>query len=113
MVFSELTTAGLEAAFEKIPTVFIGSNQSPRFITTFRVFQFSFAKDLFNHFLVVKIDSKADSRKLTQMFNQIIDGRFRNLFDSSENFYLPKKLSFFAEAFDYSKWEFDSNKLST
>jgi len=108
LVFSELTTAGLEAAFEKIPTIFIGSNQSPRFITTFRVFHFSFAQDLFNYFPIIKLDSKSDSQKLTKFLNKFIEGRFRNSLDTNENFNISKKLTFLAEAFDYDKWESES-----
>jgi hypothetical protein len=101
LVFSELTTAGLEAQFRCIRTYFIGSHASPRFLDSAAGYNFPFAQPI---------------KKSKNFFNLSIKKDFYRLVDSLTNLsvndlgsygtldYL-ENINFYAEPFDFAKWE--------
>jgi hypothetical protein len=105
IVFSELTTAGLEAAFEKLPVIFVGSNKSPRYLTTYKAFQFSFGKDLLEDFVVLDLGLKSSLHILTNLFDKLFKYKQDNYANNYQNRFGSRKLSFYAEEFNFHKWD--------
>lgn len=55
IVFSELTTAGLEAAFSGIPTIFLKSRKSPRFMDMSRYYRYAFSSEIKDFFFIIDL----------------------------------------------------------
>lgn len=70
LILSELTTAGLESAFRRIPVVFIGSNSSVRFLDSMAGYNYSFAKPIKLYFELINLSKKADVNKLTNILQE-------------------------------------------
>lgn len=101
LVISELTTAGLEACFREIPTFFIGSHSSKRYLDSARAFNFSFANDLVKDGLYTNLSRyngvEQFSRKLSLLMNQKI-----NNLTLKEN---KLDIDFYSEIFNFEFWE--------
>jgi len=71
-VISDCTTAALEAIFAGLEVIFIGSRNSPRYIDTMKIYNFSFSKDLYSFFPVINLSSFFSTKKLKNKANEIL-----------------------------------------
>lgn len=108
LVVSELTTAGLEAKFRGIRTYFVGSHASPRFLDSAAGYNFSFAQPIkeSKNFFNLSIN-KDFNRLVGSLANLSVNdlGGYRTL-DYLEN------INFYAEPFDFTKWNSLINELN-
>jgi len=100
LVISELTTAGLEACFRQLPTIFIGCNKSEKFLDSVRGYKFSFAEDLILEGLFVNLNRRHDFYKFVTIFSQLLTG----LGDTAEISVHLSNINFYAELFDFDAW---------
>jgi len=102
LVISESTTAGLEAAFQLKPIIFIYSKRSKKYVDTKRSYKFSYASDLKKYFSVIDIDSKTSEKVLALEINNLILNSELN--DAKMNNRLVI-LDYFGKPFDFSIWK--------
>jgi len=103
LVFAELTTAGLEALFRNIPTFFIGSHKSPRFLDSASGYNFSFAQPIKKSTRFFNLSLKSDMNKLSEALSSVhLLSEFKNYQAMPE-----EELEFYAQNFDFLQW----NKL--
>jgi len=100
LVISELTTAGLEACFRQLPTIFIGCNKSEKFLDSVRGYKFSFAEDLILEGLFVNLNRKHDFYKFVTILSQLLT----ELGDTVEISIHLSNVNFYAELFDFDAW---------
>jgi len=104
LIISELSTAGLEAAFRGIPVLFIFSSKSPKRLDSKRSLKFTYAKDLYRFFQVINLED-SDAIKL---FGQYLQNIFILKHQSEYNPELVNQkfseLKFLAEPIDLNKW---------
>ena len=97
LVFSELTTAGLEAAFSGIPTIFLKSRKSPRFMDMSRYYRYAFSSEIKDFFFIIDLtDSELNSK-----YVNVIESFFcqKNL-----NHFNALDISYFGVPFKNVKW---------
>ena len=104
LVISELTTAGLEAAFRKIPVIFIGSNASIRFLDSMAGYNYSFAESIPIAFNLINLSKKTDLDLLEKLIYSLI-----YLNDETHNFESKlllneSNLELFGKPFDLNIW---------
>jgi hypothetical protein len=75
LVFSELSTAALEAATRFIPVIFISSNRSPRYLDTRRGYLFPFAYDLQLYFDVIDLSSSKSVKFLSEAIERNLNSK--------------------------------------
>jgi hypothetical protein len=104
LVISELTTAGLEAAFRKIPVIFVGSNSSIRFLDSMAGYNYSFAKDIPLLFNLINLSKETDLELLKKLIYSLI-------FLNDETYNLKSKLllndsdlELFGKPFELNLW---------
>ena len=102
LVISESTTAGLEAAFQIKPIVFIYSKKSKKYVDTKRSYKFSYASDLKKYFSVIDIDSKNSEKVLALEINRLILNSELNEAEVNNQLVI---LDYFGKPFDFSIWE--------
>jgi len=108
LVFTELTTAGLEAKFRNIPTFFIGSHASPRFLDSAAGYTYPFAQQIKNSKSFFNLSYKKDRLRLvTQLFEFKINRNLKQRFLNQN-----EDLNFYAEPFDFLKWNNLIDKIS-
>jgi len=104
LVVSELTTAGLEASFMKIPVIFVGSNASARFLDTMSGYKYSFANIIPRYFNLVNLSKASDldifQTLITSLLaedNKTVNYKLKLLVQDSD-------IKFFAETFNSKIW---------
>jgi len=108
LVISELTTAGLEAQFRNIPTFFIGSHSSPRFLDSAAGYNFPFAHLIKESDFFFNLSVEKDINRLINGLHNLSDNHLRN----DKALELSEKINFYAEPFNLTKWNILINKLS-
>jgi hypothetical protein len=103
LVFSEITTAGLEAAFSGIPTIFVKSKKSPRFLDTRRCYKYAFSSELINFFYI--IDLTEFKSNYVDIIKSIFSQKILNQHDDLN-------ISYFGVPFEYRKWNEISKSLN-
>jgi len=102
LVISESTTAGLEAAFQLKPVIFIYSKKSRKYIDTKKSYKFSYASDLKKYFSLINIDGKNFEKVLALEINNLIVNPELN--DAKTN-HRSVTLDFFGKPFDFEIWK--------
>jgi hypothetical protein len=104
LVISELTTAGLEAAFSGLPVIFVSSKKSPRFLDSSRGYRYTFAHGICDDFFYVQFQ-KFFPKNTLSLFHEQIWSQFIEL-GQSKKVIKPSKelLNYYAEPFDFQKW---------
>jgi len=105
LVLSELTTAGLEAAFGGLPVIFVSSKKSPRFLDTSKGYEYSFANKISRHFSYIKF-RRFFSIKLIPIIPK------QSIFEKSglSKFKVASKLrirdlDYYAKPFNFMEWD--------
>lgn len=104
LVLSELTTAGLEAAFRSIPVVFLGSNSSIRFLDSMAGYNYSFAQPLKRHFELLNLSSGSDLEKLKLIFEYLLGSKLIAIKSNLKLHLTPSEMDIFATSFDFEPW---------
>ena len=106
IVFSELTIAALEAAHQGIPTVFVGSSKSPRYITTNKSYNYSFARDLRKLFEVINLDCDESIIRISELLTRLMKMKSQSISLHSvlTNGVKHLDVSFFLEELNYGAW---------
>lgn len=104
IVFSELTTAALEAAHQGIPIVFVGSSKSPRYITTNKSYNYSFARDLRKFFEVINLDYDESIIRISELLTRLVKSQSTSLHSVLANGVKHLDISFFLEQLNYETW---------
>lgn len=101
LVISESTTAGLEAAFNLNPVLFVYSKKSRKYIDTKRSYDFSYSRDLKKYFNVIDFDSLDCKENLIAALQKLC-------FKEDNECKLRKlsmPLEYFGQPFDFKMWE--------
>jgi hypothetical protein len=105
IVFSELTTAALEAGSKNIFTIFVMSNRSPRYISTLKSFSYSFTHNLEQYFYILNLGNRNSVTLLSKILQnfvvnlQISGGKTHFLLNNNKN------LDYFLQEFNWEKWQ--------
>jgi len=102
LIISESTTAGLEAAFQLKPILFIYSKKSKKFVDTKRSYKFSYASDLKKYFKLIDIDSITSQNILSTEINNLI---FNSEINDTKNNDRLVTLDYFGKPFDFNFWK--------
>lgn len=103
LVLSELTTAGLEACFRRIPTFFIGCKASKKYLDSVRGYNYSFAEDLVTEGLFINLSRKPELNKFAKKLSLL----FTLQYETEQIKFQLSNINFYAEFFDFENW----NKL--
>ena len=105
LVFSELTTAGLEAAFSGLPVIFVSSKKSPRFLDSSKGYDYSFANKISKHFYYIKFRRFFSITHLPIILKQPVlhqTGLGNFEFAGKPN---ALELDFYAKPFNFTEWD--------
>jgi hypothetical protein len=104
LIISELSTAGLEAAFKAIPVIFIASTNSPKRLDSNKSYEFTYAKDLYNYFNVVHLEEDNSIEVLYQYLQKIFILKKHLDYDPLVVDKIFSDLEYLAKPFDFPKW---------
>jgi hypothetical protein len=104
LIISELSTAGLEAAFKAIPVIFIASTNSPKRLDSNKSYEFTYAKDLYNYFNVVHLEEDNSIEVLYQYLQKIFILKKHLDYDPLVIDKIFSDLEYLAKPFDFPKW---------
>lgn len=104
LIISELSTAGLEAAFKAIPVLFVSSSSSPKRLDSNKSYEFTYAKDLYDYFNVVKVEEYNSIEILSEYLQKIFILKKHSDYDPLVVDKIFSDLEFFAKPFDFPKW---------
>jgi hypothetical protein len=101
LVISESTTAGLEAAFNLKPVLFVYSKRSRKYIDTKRSYDFSYSQDLIKYFHVIDFDSTDCKKKLIAFLEDLCFKIGNKHMEINRSEFLE----YFGQPFDFNAWE--------
>ena len=104
LVISELTTAGLEAAFIKIPVIFVGSNASERFLDTMAGYNYSFANIIPRYFNLINLSDTSNLENFQTLLTSILTEDNETLYYKLKLLVEESDMNFFAETFNSKTW---------
>ena len=104
LIISELSTAGLEAAFKAIPVLFVSSTSSPKRLDSYKSYEFTYAKDLYDYFNVVKLEENNSIEVLYQYLQKIFILKKHLDYDPLVVDKIFSDLEYLAKPFDFPKW---------
>lgn len=105
IVFSELTTAALESAYKNIYTIFVGSNRSPKYISTNKSYEFSFARELKQIFTILDFENSNYLKTLSNLLSNYMNKKFIKNDFHELNSSKEIGLNYIVEPLDREKWE--------
>jgi len=80
LVFAELTTAGIEAAYFGIPTIFVKSRKSPRYMDMRRYYKFAFSSEIKYFFPIFDLTySRFNSKNLRILSSYLFPKNFNEI----------------------------------
>jgi len=104
LIFSELTTAGLEAALSGYSVIFIGSKRSPRYLDSSMAYRYTFAQEVPKFFEYIEMDKKSDQERLSIIMDSFLfdyPKSFKHLMPENHSL---ERLTYFAEGFNLERW---------
>ena len=104
LIISELSTAGLEAAFKAIPVIFIASTNSPKRLDSNKSYDFTYAKDLYNYFNVIHLEEDNSTEALYKYLQKIFILKKHLDYKPLVVDKIFSDLEYLAKPFDFTKW---------